>query len=183
MLALGLSTALMALTRGAPQTGSGRSTTPVAVLERCAPAQLHLSRGELLSAATEQEPQLLWLTNRSTTECALTGYPRLELLTAHGTPVRVPVCDLGDREIRPSTPAAVIVRPGQRAYFVLNKGACELGETTQGVRVSVSLPGSRAGVLTASLQRPYAACRRTSIVLPNALDVSALVQRPGEALR
>jgi hypothetical protein len=99
----------------------------------CRLSQFVLSLGPYVSEATGQHTLALQLANRGPRTCSFDGYPRVTLYDAAGT-IPFVIKHGGDQMISSRPPTLVVVRPGGRAFVVINKYRCDRG----------AVPGARA---------------------------------------
>ncbi len=107
----------------APRTAAGAEGASVPA---CGPGQLAMRNGPKVSEATEQETRVFALRNVSSRSCRLDGYPVVTLFTAHGGIVSFHYRDGGDQMLTSSRPHLVVLAPGGRGYFAINKNSCTL---------------------------------------------------------
>jgi hypothetical protein len=134
-------------------TVSGASSASVDVHSpRCAPSQLRLTLGPLVSEKTEQHTAAFVLANVARGSCRLDGYPTVTLVDGAGTPLRFAYGHRGDQMITAAGPEPVNVAAGGSAYFELNKNACVSFTRRQAAEIHVRLPGSNGSL---SLRLPH----------------------------
>jgi Protein of unknown function (DUF4232) len=92
-----------------------------------------------ISEKTGQHSQVIRLTNRGRTSCVLSGYPVITLVDARGVlPFRIRRG--GDVMITSRRPRPVAVRAGGRAFVVINKYRCDLGDRRVARTLRLGLP-------------------------------------------
>jgi hypothetical protein len=102
---------------------------------------LSLSSGTLWSEKTGQHTATFVLTNRSQHTCVLDGYPHVQLLDERRRLLRFRYSHTGDQMITSRPPQRIVVRPGGRGFFALNKYRCDIKATAIARIVRVQLPG------------------------------------------
>ena len=127
---------LVALFAGAaPSTGRTQSVRAPA----CRVSQLAISPGPDISEKTGQHSLTIRLTNRGGAPCLLDGYPNIALTDSQGVlPFRI--SHGGDTMIAGHRPKPLTVRGGGRAYVVINKYRCDLGDRRVARTVLLRLP-------------------------------------------
>jgi Protein of unknown function (DUF4232) len=118
-------------------SASGGALSP-----RCAPSQLRLTLGPLVSEKTEQHTAPFVLANVARSACSLDGYPIVTLLDSAGRVLPFPYGHRGDQMITAAAPRPVNVRGGGSGYFELNKNACVSFTRRRAAAIHVRLPGS-----------------------------------------
>jgi hypothetical protein len=108
----------------------------------CAP--LSLASGPPWSEKTGQHTATFVLTNRSQHACVLDGYPRVQLLDPHGQLLRFRYSHAGDQMITSRPPHRLVVQPGGRVFFAVNKYRCDIKATAGARLIRVQLPGQSA---------------------------------------
>jgi len=103
-----------------------------------------LSSGPLWSEETGQHTATFVLTNRSQHACVFDGYPRVQLLDPHRRLLRFRYSHAGDQMITSRPPHRVVVRPGGRVFFALNKYRCDIRAAAAARFIRVQLPGKSA---------------------------------------
>jgi hypothetical protein len=115
--------AMAQMAAASPGTAHTRGTAAARV-PACRPGQLRLQNGPGVSERTEQATLLFVVRNSSAARCELDGYPVVSLVTAHGRYLPFRYRDHGDQMLTSARPHAVVLAPGGRAYFGINKNAC-----------------------------------------------------------
>jgi len=105
----------------APRAGAVGASVP-----GCRPGQLAMSNGPRVSEATQQETRIFVVRNASTRRCGLDGYPVVTLFTSRGGVVSFTYRDAGDQMLTGAKPHLVVLAPGGRGYFAINKNVCTL---------------------------------------------------------
>ncbi|HEV2374549.1 MAG TPA: DUF4232 domain-containing protein [Streptosporangiaceae bacterium] len=90
----------------------------------CRPQQLRLAVGPPVAERTQQETVVLAVGNSSARRCELDGYPVVSLAAAHGPALPFRYRDHGDQMLTSARPYPVVLVPGGRAYFGVNKDTC-----------------------------------------------------------
>jgi hypothetical protein len=112
---------------------------------------VNLSLGSPVVPRTGEHADLFELTNRSTSSCALDGYPGVRL--SHGsTPLAFVYARGGGTYVTTRQPGRVTVAPGHPAYFLVAQYRCDGGVLYTVTSIRVSLPGT-SGSLSLSLGR------------------------------
>lgn len=128
-------------------SASGGAPSP-----RCAPSQLRLTLGPLISEKTEQHTAAFALANAARSSCSLDGYPTVTLLDSAGRVLPFQYGHRGDQMITAAAPKPVNEPGGGSAYFELNKNACVSFTRRQAAEIHVRLPGSNGSL---SLRLPH----------------------------
>ena len=128
-------------------SASGGAPSP-----RCAPSQLRLTLGPLVSEKTEQHTATVALANVARSSCWLDGYPTVTLVDSASKLLPFPYGHRGDQMITAAKPKPVNVLGGGSAYFELNKNACVSFTRRQAAEIHVRLPGSQRSL---SLRLPH----------------------------
>ena len=174
MMSLALRACALALLAALLPAGAS-SANETSVLA-CRAAQLALTVGPELSAATGQNPFSLRLTNRGRDSCTLHGYPGISLRDRRG-PILLVIRPGGDQQVTSQRPRPVLVRRGRPAFVVLNKHRCDLGDLRAATVMRLALPGAnRNGGTVLDLRRlgvRITYCRGGAIV--NVVNVSPFV--------
>jgi hypothetical protein len=113
-----------------------------AALMPCRLSQFRVSLGPYVSEKTGQHTLALRLANNGSRRCVLDGYPRVTLYDAAGA-IPFVIRRGGDQMISSHLPKPVVVRPGRRAFVVINKYRCDRGAVRGTRRISIS-SGTRA---------------------------------------
>ena len=105
----------------------------------CRTSELAISPGPAISEKTGQHSQVIRLTNRGRAPCVLSGYPAITLTDSRGVlPFRIRRG--GDLMITSRRPRPVVVRAGGRAFAVINKYRCDLGDRRVARTLRLGLP-------------------------------------------
>jgi len=107
----------------APRARAGAGSVPVSA---CRPGQLAMSNGPKVSEATQQETRMFVVRNVSIRRCGLDGYPVVTLFTSRGSVVSFTYRDGGDQMLTGAKPHLIVLAPGGRGYFAINKNFCTL---------------------------------------------------------
>jgi hypothetical protein len=126
----------------AAAASQARSTDPAP----CRLSQFAVLPGPYVSEGTGQHTLALRLTNRGSRTCVLDGYPRVALYDAAGA-IPFVIGHGGDQMISSRPPRPVVVRPGGRAFVVLNKYRCDRGavpgtRVTRRIRITSGAPAT-----------------------------------------
>jgi hypothetical protein len=118
----------------------------------CRLSQFAVSLGPDVSEATGQHTLALRLANSGSRTCVLDGYPRVMLYDAAGA-IPFVISHGGDQMISSRPPKPVVVRPGGRAFVVLNKYRCDRGVVpgtrfTRRIRISSGTPATGSASIT-----------------------------------
>lgn len=128
-----------ALLAGVSGAAAGSGWTQAGGTLLCRVSQLAISPGPEISEKTGQQSQVIRLTNRGRTSCMLSGYPAVTLVDARGVlPFRIRRG--GDLMITSRRPRPVAVRVGGRAFVVINKYRCDLGDRRVARTIQLGLP-------------------------------------------
>jgi hypothetical protein len=144
-----------AISQAAPAS-PGAHRADHAALRACRLGQLRLRNGSRVSEKTQQETRIFALRNRSSRRCSLDGYPVVSLLTAHGRVLPFRYRDRGDQMLTSAKPHLVVIVPGGRAFFGINKNVC-VGRSTATARSLAAWP---LGQLTVRLRNTLDYCGR-----------------------
>ena len=106
----------------------------------CSP--LRLGAGSGWSEKTGQHSTTFVVRNASRRRCTFDGYPRVVLLDRHGRVLHFTYHHGGDQMITARPPHRVVVEPGGRVYFAINKYRCDVRYTALATAIRVQLPGS-----------------------------------------
>jgi len=120
----------------------------------CRLRQLRLRNGSLVSEKTEQETRIFVLRNDSSHRCGLDGYPVVALIARHGRVLPFRYRDRGDQMLTSATPHQVVLVPGGRAFFGINKNVC----VSRSTATARSLTAWPLGQLTVRLRRTLDYC-------------------------
>lgn len=122
---------------------------PVSWSGRCRSPQLDLRQGQPIGEATQQRSRVEVLVNTSRRGCVLDGYPTVRLTSRNGAALPFRISDSGDQMVTDRRPRPVPLRPGDRAFFMVNTIGCvsSLG------RLSYTLEVTLAETLPADLLR------------------------------
>ena len=164
--------------------GAGASNASESRQPDCQVSQLLLSVGQEMSAATGHNPFSVHLTNGGRASCVLNGYPSVSFSDGRG-PLPLVVKRTGDQQVTSRRPQAVLIRPGQTAFVVLNKLRCDLGVLRRARSMLLSLTGAtrRAGAVVGlqSLRGRIAYCKGGAEL--NAVHLSPFVTSVAAGLR
>ena len=130
---------VVAVALSASQLGIPQADGSPASAMRCAIVDMALSGGPKWSEATEQHTVTVVLRNRLGISCAMDGYPTVSLVDKSGHLIRFTYSHHGDQMVTALRPHRVVLKPGARAYFVLNKTGCDAPASASATRVRVSL--------------------------------------------
>jgi hypothetical protein len=119
---------------------------------RCAPLQLRLTLGALVSEKTEQHTAAFALTNVARPSCSLDGYPTVTLVDSSSRLLPFLYGHRGDQMITAAKPRPMHVPGGGSAYFELNKNVCVSFTRRRAAEIRVRLPGSQGSL---SLRLPH----------------------------
>lgn len=133
-------------TDGAHWSALGPLNTELTVAPRssataCRTSQLRLAVGPLVSEMTQQNTLVLVLRNVSKMTCDLRGYPRIELLDRHGSPLPFSYRDRGDEELTGLPTTIVPLAGAADAYLAINRNTCVELSNTVPTRIGVTPPG------------------------------------------
>lgn len=141
-----LAVALCALGVGSAMLVSSGAAGPRSEqVGRCQLAGLVVAVGPYISEATEQHTLALQLVSHARRVCVLDGYPAVSFFDSRGT-IDFRIRHGGDQMISPQPPTPVRVRPGGRAFVVVNKNACVETSLRSTSRLELRTPsgGSRS---------------------------------------
>lgn len=107
----------------------------------CRVGQLAISPGPEISEKTGQHSLTIRLTNRGSAPCLLDGYPAIAFTDARGVlPFRI--SHRGDLMIARRAPKPLTVRGGGRAYVIVNKYRCDVGDHRRARGLVLRLPNA-----------------------------------------
>jgi hypothetical protein len=109
---------------------------------RVACEPLRLGSGPGWSEKTGQHSATFVVTNASGRRCTFDGYPRVVLLDRGGRVLHFTFHRGGDQMITARLPRPVVVKPGGRVYFAINKYRCDVRSKALATAIKVQLPGS-----------------------------------------
>ena len=133
-----------------PSTGRTQSIRAPA----CRVWQLAIAAGPNISEKTGQHSLTIRLTNRGRAPCLLDGYPTVALKDARGVlPFRI--SHRGDTMIAGHRPRPLTVRGGGRAYVVINKYRCDLGDRRVARTLVLRLPRAASRHLVLGIPPGY----------------------------
>jgi Domain of unknown function (DUF4232) len=108
---------------------AGAHGTAAVPVPGCRPEQLRIRNGPEVSEKTQQETRIFVARNLSSRSCRLDSYPVVSLFTARGRVLGFRYRDHGDQMLTSATPHLVVLVPGGRSYFGINKNVCVLRST------------------------------------------------------
>lgn len=152
-----ITVALCALGVGsATLTAFGTAGRNSGQLERCQLARLAVSVGPYISEATEQHTLALQIVSHAQRWCVLDGYPGVRFFDARGA-IDFRIRHGGDQMISTQPPLPVPMRPGGRAFLVLNKNACVGQSLRTATRMELRTPsgGSKSFTLPPHMPLPW----------------------------
>ncbi|MGH3069999.1 MAG: DUF4232 domain-containing protein [Streptosporangiaceae bacterium] len=114
----------------------------------CRRRQLALGPGPRLSPATDERGDIYLLINRGSFSCTLAGYPGVTLYDAGGARLRFRYLDGQSQYVTSARPAAVVLRPGGRAYFLVAQAGCTLGNERAAATIAIMMPRPSHATLT-----------------------------------
>jgi hypothetical protein len=112
----------------------------------CKPAQLAMRNGPKVSEKTQQETRIFAVRNASSQPCGLDGYPVVTLFTTGGKVVSFRYHDGGDQMLTGAKPHLVVLAPGGRGYFGINKTFCTLQSNETAAYVAAFPPAQLIGL-------------------------------------
>ena len=118
----------------------------------CKARMLRLSLGPDVSPMTGEHAYLFELTDRSAGSCVLQGYPGIRLI--HHASTLAFVYRQGGGYVTQHKPKRVTLNPRSRAYFLVAKYRCDVGDLRTTTAIRVALP-SIGGHLTLRLNQAY----------------------------
>jgi hypothetical protein len=110
----------------------------------CDIRDVSVTAGPRWSEKTEQRTVTVILQSRLDRSCWIDGYPRVTAFDGSDRRIAFSYRHGGDEMVTRAAPRRVTLPPSGRAYFVLNKTACDLTPSSEAVRLRISLPGSAA---------------------------------------
>lgn len=152
-----------------------------ATVPRCNQRLLRLSLGPDVSPMTGEHADLFELTNRSAGSCVLNGYPGIQLI--HDASSLAFVYQRGGGYVTRHRPRPVTLTSGGRAYFLIAKYRCDVGDLRTTTAIRVALPGN-GGNLTLRLnqgQTGFDYCKPQPGNPGNRVDVSPVEATAGAA--
>lgn len=126
---------------------------------RCLPARMKAAKGERIGGASQELAMLIVLTNEGAGPCMLDGYPRVQLVTATGTDLRLSQVAQVASFVTSVRPHVVLLRPGGVAYVLVAQFACALGSLKQAAVMRLSLPGAADDTAVSIPSAEFALCK------------------------
>jgi hypothetical protein len=129
--------------------------TGAASVASCAASNLRLGVGPLVSLVAGERAMVFTLTNSSAMTCQVSGYPKVSLLDVKGQAIAFRYTTSTSPYLTTAAPKTVIIFPKSRAYFMVAKYRCDLGNARTAISAAVRLPGASAQstALKLSVQR------------------------------
>jgi hypothetical protein len=124
--------------------------TKGALATGCRQGQLTMRNGPKVSEETQQETRIFVVRNVSSRSCRLDGYPVVTTFATGGGVVSFRYRDGGDQMLTSSKPRLVVLAPGGRGYFGINKNVCTL-QSNETASYVVAFPPVRLIQLANSL--------------------------------
>lgn len=124
-------------------------------VERCQLARFTVAVGPYISEATEQHTLALRLVSHAQRLCVLDGYPAVTFFDARGA-MNFRIRHSGDQMISARPPIPVRVRPGGRAFVLVNKNACVEKSLRSATRMELRTPSGGSTSFTFPAQMPLA---------------------------
>lgn len=154
---------------GAPSDAS--TTTPA-----CSTMNLSLGFGERVSAMTGERAIRFTLTNRGKFACHLFGYSGVSFYDSKGRALLFKYTRSSSQYMTQAPPTSVELRPNSRAYFLVAKNRCDIGDAIEATSVRIYPPNTRK-LLIRSLSDPtvvvsFAYCKGGAKDSDQVVDVS-----------
>lgn len=121
---------------GTPSEGSTAAPS-------CSTANLSLGFGQRVSPRTGEHGVTYTLTNRGNSACLLRGYPGVSLYDRKGRLLPFKYRWSGTQYVTHVPPSVVMLRPGARAYFLVAKYRCDVGDAMEATTIRVYPPNSK----------------------------------------
>jgi hypothetical protein len=140
----------------APDHASATATPVTSAVRHCGASALALQYGPQVSPMTGEQAVMYRVRNRGQAACSLSGYPRVTLDTAQGSPLAFHYTDGRSQYVTKAHPKKVILQPGGSAYVLVAKYRCDLGGVASAATIKLALPGNPLIVLTGPVAAPGA---------------------------
>ena len=125
------------------ETAANSGGAPASSLRACVNADLQLALGPVVSAMTGEHAVIYSLTNRASTQCSLSGFPRVTFQDRAGNALPFRYSHAGSTYVPKLTPSPVKLRPSDAAFFIAAQYRCDLGVVMTAATISVRLPSNR----------------------------------------
>lgn len=160
----------------------GTPTQASTAIPACATSHLTLGFGNRVSAMTGEHAVVYTLTNTSKSTCNLQGYPGVSFYGKNNQVLPFEYTRGKSQYMAHSAPATVLLRTRARAYFLVAKYRCDLGDEVAASQIRVYPPNTRqqlVGPATTSNARGIFAYCKGGIKDPGQqIDVSPVRATP-----
>lgn len=116
----------------------------------CSTRNLSLGRGENVSPQTGESGGVFTLRNHGKFACYLYGRPSVSLYDNNGRVLPFKYLWVGTQYLSQTPPAVVLLKPGARAYFLVAKYRCDIGDVTTAKTIRVYPPNATQQIFGSS---------------------------------
>ena len=135
---LAIAVCLSTIVGGTAAPSQASSTAPA-----CSTRNLSLGFGSRLSPQTGEHGVMYTLTNRGKSSCLLRGYPGISLYDSKNHLLPFKYTWAATQYVTHAAPIVVRLRPGSRAYFLVAKYRCDVGDAMVAATIRVYPPNSK----------------------------------------
>jgi hypothetical protein len=147
-----------------------------AAVTPCSPGGVVFTNGTPGSAATQEEPDLLKITNNGSTACRRSGYATWCVYTSNGRtlPFTFTHHATGGWPIATKIPKSFVISRHKSAYVFFAQEACESGVSQSSSRIAIQLPHTTRLSKIVLLSTPLMLCRGSSAAVGNVIALSPI---------
>lgn len=109
----------------------------------CSTTNLLLGFGDRVSPQTGENGVMYTLMNREKSACLLRGYPGISFYDSKGHLLPFKYTWSGTQYVTHASPSVVVLRPGSRAYFLVAKYRCDIGNAMGAATIHVYPPNTK----------------------------------------
>jgi len=122
--------------------GSAPSQASISALP-CSTTNLSLGFGDRVSEMTGENAVMFTLTNHGKFTCSLYGYPGVSFYDNKGRVLPFKYTRSSSQYMTHGAPSTVTLRPNARAYFIVAKYRCDIGEAMEATTVRIYPPNTK----------------------------------------
>lgn len=135
---------------GAVVSLSGTSAQASTAISACAAANLTLGFGDRVSSMTGEHAVIYTLTNHGEITCRLYGYPGVSFFSNKNRPLPFKYTHAESQYMAHKASTTVVLHAGDRAYFLVAKYRCDIGNSAVAATIRVYPPNTKQQLVSSA---------------------------------